>query len=155
MKNIKIILVDDHIVLRNGLKLLLESEQNISIVGEASSYSELKAILQQTPTDILLLDLSIPDKHGLEIIKELKDSNVNFKILVFTMHSEEQYIKSAMSAGASGYVEKSAVDTELLTAINTVAQGNIYLNSKNALLMVNSLLNTTETNDPYALFSNG
>ena len=97
MKNIKIILVDDHIVLRNGLKLLLESEQNISIVGEASSYSELKAILQQTPTDILLLDLSIPDKHGLEIIKELKDSNVNFKILVFTMHSEEQYIKSAMS----------------------------------------------------------
>ena len=154
MKNIKIILVDDHIVLRNGLKLLLESEQNISIVGEASSYSELKTILQQTPTDILLLDLSIPDKHGLEIIKELKDSNVNFKILVFTMYSEEQYIKSAMSAGASGYVEKSALDTELLTAINTVAQGNIYLNSKNALLMVNSLLNTTETNDPYALFSN-
>ena len=127
MKNIKIILVDDHIVLRNGLKLLLESEQNISIVGEASSYSELKTILQQTPTDILLLDLSIPDKHGLEIIKELKDSNVHFKILVFTMHSEEQYIKSAMSAGASGYVEKSALDTELLTAINTVAQGNIYL----------------------------
>lgn len=154
MNNIRIILVDDHIILRNGLKLLLENEPNISIVGEASSYTELKDLLNETSADILLLDLSIPDKHGLEIIKELKENNTSLKILVFTMHSEEQYIKSAMSNGASGYVEKSAVDTELLTAIKTVAKGNIYLNSKNALLMVNSLLNTTDVTDPYSIFSN-
>lgn len=154
MNNIKIILVDDHIILRNGLKLLLESEPNISIVGEASSYNELKSLLNETTADILLLDLSIPDKHGLEIIKELKEANTTLKILVFTMHSEEQYIKSAMSSGASGYVEKNAVDTELLTAIKTVAKGNIYLNNKNALLMVNSLLNSNENSDPYSLFSN-
>lgn len=154
MNNIRIILVDDHIILRNGLKLLLENEPNISIVGEASSYTELKDLLNETSADILLLDLSIPDKHGLEIIKELKENNTSLKILVFTMHSEEQYIKSAMSNGASGYVEKSAVDTELLTAIKTVAKGNIYLNSKNALLIVNSLLNTTDVTDPYSNFSN-
>ena len=154
MNNIRIILVDYHIILRNGLKLLLENEPNISIVGEASSYTELKDLLNETSADILLLDLSIPDKHGLEIIKELKENNTSLKILVFTMHSEEQYIKSAMSNGASGYVEKSAVDTELLTAIKTVAKGNIYLNSKNALLMVNSLLNTTDVTDPYSIFSN-
>ena len=99
------------------------------------------------------LGLNITDEQ----IKELKEHNNPINILVLTMHSEEQYIKTAMEAGASGYLEKSAFDTELLTAVKTVAAGKIYLNNQHALLMVNSLLNNTseetKEKDPYVLLS--
>ncbi len=157
MKKTKIILADDHAILRTGLKLLLSSEESVEVVGEASNGNEVLTIAEQIPADVLILDLSMPGIHGLDVIKQLKERGNPINILVLTMHSEEQYIKTAMEAGASGYLEKSAFDTELLTAVKTVAAGKIYLNSDHALLMVNSLLNNNAEDqnekDPYLLLS--
>lgn len=157
MKKTKIILADDHAILRTGLKLLLSSEESVEVVGEASNGNEVLTIAEQIPADVLILDLSMPGIHGLDVIKQLKERGNPINILVLTMHSEEQYIKTAMEAGASGYLEKSAFDTELLTAVKTVAAGKIYLNSDHALLMVNSLLNNSAEDqnekDPYLLLS--
>ena len=155
MKKTKIILADDHAILRTGLKLLLSNEESVEVVGEASNGNEVLELTEKIPADVLILDLSMPGVHGLDVIKELKEHNNPINILVLTMHSEEQYIKTAMEAGASGYLEKSAFDTELLTAVKTVAAGKIYLNNQHALLMVNSLLNNTseetKEKDPYVL----
>lgn len=157
MKKTKIILADDHAILRTGLKLLLSNEESVEVVGEASNGNEVLELTEKIPADVLILDLSMPGVHGLDVIKELKEHNNPINILVLTMHSEEQYIKTAMEAGASGYLEKSAFDTELLTAVKTVAAGKIYLNNQHALLMVNSLLNNTseetKEKDPYVLLS--
>lgn len=157
MKKTKIILADDHAILRTGLKLLLSSEESVEVVGEASNGNEVLTIAEQIPADVLILDLSMPGIHGLDVIKQLKERGNPINILVLTMHSEEQYIKTAMEAGASGYLEKSVFDTELLTAVKTVAAGKIYLNSDHALLMVNSLLNNNAEDqnekDPYLLLS--
>lgn len=157
MKKTKIILADDHAILRTGLKLLLSSEESVEVVGEASNGNEVLTIAEQIPADVLILDLSMPGIHGLDVIKQLKERGNPINILVLTMHSEEQYIKTAMEAGASGYLEKSAFDTELLTAVKTVSAGKIYLNSDHALLMVNSLLNNNAEDqnekDPYLLLS--
>lgn len=159
MNKIRIILADDHAILRTGLKLLLSSENSVEVVGEASNGREVLALVKKVEADVLILDLSMPEIHGLDVIKKIKEKNLPIHILVLTMHGEEQYIKNAIESGASGYLEKSAFDTELLTAIKTVASGKIYLSSNHALLMVNSLLNNggesehIEEQSPYTLLS--
>ncbi len=155
MSETKVILADDHAILRTGLRLLLESE-GISVVGEAKSGTEVLAMLEGCHADVLIIDLSMPDMNGLELIKQIKEKKIDIKMLVLSMHTEEQYVKAAMMNGASGYVEKSAFDTELLTAIKMVVAGEVYLSPKHAMLMVNTLLQAEENTvefDPYAILS--
>lgn len=159
MKNIskiKIIIADDHSVLRAGLKLLLNNEADFIVTDEASNGEEVLTLLQKTPTDVLIIDLSMPKMGGLECIKEIKSRGYSTKILVLTMYDDEQYLKEAMRAGALGYVEKHALDTELFIAVRTVAKGHRYLNPQNSQLLLNSLLTDTpkeNSNDPYTLLS--
>jgi Response regulator containing a CheY-like receiver domain and an HTH DNA-binding domain len=154
MQKIKIILADDHAILRTGLKLMLSCDHAIDVIGEVSSGEELLKLLQDVKADVLILDLSLPGMNGIDVIYEIKNRGYLINILVLTMHTEEQYIKAVMKAGALGYVSKSAFDTELLTAVKTVAEGKIYLNSDHALLMVNTLLNNNNKEcDPYTLLS--
>jgi len=154
MKKTRIILADDHAILRTGLKLMLSCDSSIDVIGEVSSGEELLTLLETVEADVLILDLSLPGMNGIDVIYEIKNKGYLTNILVLTMHTEEQYIKAVMNAGALGYVSKSAFDTELLTAVRTVAEGKIYLNSSNALLMVNTLLNNNiKESDPYALLS--
>ena len=155
MTKIKVILVDDHAILRAGLKLLLEAEKDIEIVEEACNGEELMNKLTVTETDLIILDLSMPGINGIDLLKLLKTKKTykNIRILVLTMHTEEEYIREALATGADGYVEKSAFDTELLTALHTVMKGGTYLNNKNALSMLNTMIKNDNDDNPYLLLS--
>lgn len=153
---IKIILADDHSVLRAGLKLLLNNEADFIVVGEAADGEAVLSLLEKTTADVLIIDLSMPNMSGLECIKEIKSRGYSIKILVLTMYEDEQYVKEAMRSGALGYVEKHAVDTELFIAVKTVHRGQRYLNPHNSQLLLNSLLTNTpkeDTDNPYAILS--
>lgn len=153
---IKIILADDHSVLRVGLKLLLNNEADFAVIGEASDGQEALTLLRTTPADVLIIDLSMPNMGGLECIKEIKSRGYNIKILVLTMYDDEQYIKEVMRSGALGYVEKHALDTELFIAVKTVANGQRYLNPHHAQILLNSLLTDSpkeNLGNPYTLLS--
>lgn len=155
MLKTRIILADDHSVLRTGLKLLLNNEPDFTVVGEAANGEQLLELLEKITADILILDLSMPGMGGLECIKEIKSRKYSVKILVLTMY-DDQYVKEAMQAGALGYVEKQALDSELFIAVRTVAQGNRYLSPGNAQFLLNSLLlheSTPDKSDPYLLLS--
>lgn len=154
MHKISIVLADDHAIMRTGLKLMLSCDSANNVIGEVSTGEELLNLLEKITADVLILDLSMPGMTGTEIIYEIKKRGYKINILVLTMFTEEQYIKAVMNAGALGYVSKSAFDTELLTAVRTVAEGKIYLNSNYALLMVNTLMNTSaKDGDPYTLLT--
>lgn len=153
---IKVMLADDHSVLRAGLKLLLNNENEFIVTGEASDGQEVLNLLEKMTADVLIIDLSMPNMGGLECIKEIKSRGYSIKILVLTMYEDEHYIKEVMRSGALGYVEKQAVDTELFVAVKTVATGQRYLNPHNAQLLLNSLLSDTpkeNVDDPYTLLS--
>lgn len=155
MEKIKIILADDHAILRAGLKLLLEAEEDIAIIGEASDGAELKQKLTLLNPDLIILDLSMPKVNGIEFLRWLKNRKKyeNIRVLILTMHEEEEYIREALAAGANGYVEKSAFDTELITAIHTVMKGELYLNKKNAFTMLDTIIKHDAGSDPYSLMS--
>ncbi|WP_018702230.1 MULTISPECIES: response regulator [Sporomusaceae] len=157
MKNrIRIILADDHSVLRVGLKMLLESESHFSVVGEAADGEELLTLLEKTETDVVVVDLSMPKMGGLECIKEIRSRGMDVKILVLTMFGDETYIREVMQAGANGYVEKQAVDAELFAALKAVAAGQFYLSSKNSQALLNSLFTAAPRpsgQDPYEVLS--
>lgn len=125
---IKLCIVDDHAVVRSGLKMLLNEKEDISVIGEASEGDEAIKIAQQLQPDVVLMDLSMPHgKDGLTATKELKQLLPDIAVLFLTMHDDDEYLFRAIHAGASGYILKSAPHEELLTAIRTVAAGNAYL----------------------------
>lgn len=125
---IKIILCDDHAVVRMGLKMLLSNHQEMEVVGEASEGNEGIRLAQELEPDVVIMDLSMPHgKDGLSATSKLKKLMPNVQILILTMHDDEEYLFRAIQAGASGCILKSAPHDELLDAIKTVAKGNAYL----------------------------
>ncbi|GMB00186.1 response regulator transcription factor [Pelosinus sp. IPA-1] len=155
---IKIILADDHSVLRAGLKLLLNNEAEFVVIGEASDGEKVLCLLEKITADVLIIDLSMPNMGGLECIREIKSRGYPIRILVLTMYEDEQYVKEVMRSGALGYVEKHAVDTELFDAVKTVYMGRRYLNPHNSQLLLNSLLTdtpkgNTNADNPYTILS--
>lgn len=125
---IRLLIVDDHAVVRSGLKLLLGEKQNIEVVGEAADGDEAIRMAEELNPDVVLMDLSMPHgKDGMTATEELKKLMPDIYILVLTMHDDEQYLFRAIQAGASGYILKNAPHEELLTAIRYVAAGNAYL----------------------------
>ncbi|WP_274364932.1 response regulator transcription factor [Paenibacillus thermotolerans] len=125
---IRLLVVDDHAVVRSGLKSLLGERQNMSVVGEAADGDEAIRQAEALRPDVILMDLSMPHgKDGMTATEEIKKLLPDTAILILTMHDDEQYLFRAIQAGASGYVLKSAPHEELLTAIRFVAAGNAYL----------------------------
>ncbi|WP_273834270.1 response regulator [Guptibacillus sedimenti] len=125
---IKVLLVDDHAVVRMGLKMLLNSLKDMEVVGEASEGNEGIEIAMQTNPDVILMDLSMPHgKDGLSATSELKKQLPHTAILILTMHDDEEYLFRAIQGGASGCVLKSAPHDELVQAIRSVCSGNAYL----------------------------
>ncbi len=137
---LRIALADDHRLIRSGLKLLLGSNETLSIVGEASDGASALLLVEQLQPDILLLDLAMPGMDGLECLRELKRRNLPTRVIVLTMFEDENYVLAAMLAGAQGYVQKSAIDTELFQAIDNVAAGRLHLNEKSAKSLLSMLL---------------
>lgn len=156
MQPVSVILADDHILLRSGLRLLLES-RGIQVVGEASDGLQALAVLTAVNADIIVLDLSMPTMDGLECIREIKSRGIPVRIIVLTMHEDEDYVREVMQAGAMGFVQKGAVDTELFAAIDCVRQGKRFLSPLHTQNLLASLLTGNagpeQADDPYVVLS--
>ncbi len=124
---IKLLIVDDHELMREGLKQLLEGENDIMVSAEAGSGEETLAVMQDGTFDLVLLDLSIPGIHGMELIKKIKERPDSPPILVLSMHNEPEIVKRKLKAGASGYITKDSSPKDLLEAIRKVASGGRFI----------------------------
>ena len=125
--SIKVMLVDDHILMREGIKNLLEFDGSIEVVSEASDGVECLSNLKNTTPDIILLDINMPGKNGIEVLTEIKRKNISVKILMLTVHNEVEYLLKAIDIGADGYILKDTESAELKRAINYIIQGENYI----------------------------
>lgn len=136
MEKIRVLLADDHAVLRAGLRALLAGEPDMEVVGEAVDGEDAIAQVEKLRPDVIVLDLAMPRLNGLEAIRRIRALDLPCRILVLTMHAEEQYLLQVLRAGGSGYVLKASADTELMEAIRTVYRGEAFLYpSATALLL--------------------
>jgi DNA-binding NarL/FixJ family response regulator len=126
--SVRVLIVDDHAVVRSGLRLLLEGEEGIEPVGEAGNARDAVFEARALKPDVILLDLVMPEKTGLEALPQLKHENPDAKVLILSMQDEPRYVREAFAAGASGYVLKEAADNEVVAAIREVAAGGRYVN---------------------------
>lgn len=123
----RILLIDDHTVLRSGLRLLLQTQPDLEVVGEAADGTQGIAQIRKLKPDLVVLDLSMPGLGGLDMLKQVMAEQPWLKILILTMHDDAEFVRTALTAGARGYVLKRAADTELIDAIRLVGQGNTYV----------------------------
>lgn len=140
---IRLLLADDHAVLRSGLRLLLSQQPDMEVVGEAGDGEEAIDKTRDLSPDILLLDITMPGIGGLEALDRIKKENPQVKVVVLTMHDDESYMERIMTSGGSGYVLKKAADTELVSAIRAVYQGGVYLHPSMTRALVNQLQRRT------------
>jgi two-component system, NarL family, response regulator NreC len=129
---IRILVTDDHAVLRAGLTALLNAEADFSVVGEAADGSECLRVAQMTQPDVILLDINMPNLNGLEALPQLRQLAPKSRVLVLTMHDDITYLRQVLRAGGVGYVLKQAADVELLSAIRTVHNGGTFLHPAHA-----------------------
>lgn len=140
---IQVILCDDHAVVRRGIRDTLSEAVDIRIVGEAGSYSEVRELLRTTACDVLVLDLSLPGRGGLEVLTSLREANSPVKVLVVSMFPEDQYAIRCLRAGAQGYLNKAGNPAEMITAVRTIAQGRKYVTPEVAQMLVDNLATPT------------
>ncbi len=140
---IRILLADDHAVLRAGLRMLLSAEPDMEVVGEADDGQQVQEQAKTLNPDVILLDLTMPGTDGLTALPRLKEIVPQTYILILTMHEDEAYLRRALQNGASGYVLKKAVDTELLSAIHAVMRGEVYVHPAMTKLLLGGILPQT------------
>ena len=142
MKTMKtnLLLVDDHAVVRTGLRMLLEGENDIEIVGEAENASEALNQISRLRPDVVLMDIGLPDMSGIDATRRIKELAPAISVLALTIHEDEEYFFKMLDAGASGYVPKRAAPEELLSAIRVAARGEVYLYPSLAKLLVKDYL---------------
>ena len=136
---IRVMLCDDHAVVRRGIRDTLADAADIEVVGEAGSYSEVRDALRSTLCDVLVLDLSLPGRGGLEVLSSLKDTDSQVRVLSVSMYPEDQYAIRCLRAGAQGYVNKAGDPSELVTAVRAVALGKKYVSAAVAQMLVDNL----------------
>ncbi|MDE2616445.1 MAG: response regulator transcription factor [Burkholderiales bacterium] len=136
---IRVILCDDHAVVRRGIRDTLSEAVDIKVVGEAGSYSEVRELLRATPCDVLVLDLNLPGRGGLEVLASLREADSPTKALVVSMFPEDQYAIRCLRAGAQGYLNKAGNPAELIAAVRTIAQGRKYVTPGVAQMLVDNL----------------
>ena len=144
---IRLVLVDDHKVVRSGLRMLLEGEADVEIVGEAGNASDALSEISNLQPDVVLMDIGLPDLSGIEATAEVKRLWPQVAVVALPIHEGEEYFFRMLEAGASGYVPKRAAPEELLTAIRVAASGEVYLYPSLAKLLVKDFL-THEQNQP-------
>jgi len=145
MPRIKLLLVDDHEIVRAGLRMLFMAEPDVEIVGEASSGEEALAAVARCHPDIVLMDAAMPGMSGMEATRRIKAAFPNVAVLALTMHEDERYFFEMLNAGASGYVPKRAAPDDLMSAIRVVSQGNVFIYPSLAKLLVNDFLHRSDT----------
>ena len=137
---IRLLLVDDHAVVRSGLRMMLDNEADAEIVGEASSAAEAIEAAMRLKPNVILMDIGLPDLSGIDATREIKKRVPEAAIVALTIHEDEEYFFKMLEAGASGYVPKRAAPEELLTAIRAAASGQVYLYPSLAKLLVRDFL---------------
>ena len=137
---IRLLLVDDHAVVRSGLRMLLEGEADVEIAGEAGTAREALDLLGRLHPDVVLMDIGLPDLSGIDATREIKTLSPETAVVALTIHEDEEYFFKMLEAGASGYVPKRAAPEELLTAIRAAASGEVYLYPSLAKLLVHDYL---------------
>lgn len=136
---IKVILCDDHALIRRGIRDTLADAPDINVVGEAADYGELRTLLRDKSCDVLVLDINLPGRSGLDVLHVLKEEGSTLKVLVVSMYPEDQYAMRALKAGASGYLNKGSDAAQIVAAVRTVAQGKKYVTPEMTLMLVENL----------------
>jgi two-component system, NarL family, invasion response regulator UvrY len=136
---IRVVLVDDHALIRRGVRLTLEECDDISVVGEAADYAELRQLMKEVEADVYLMDVNLPGKNGIEIIKQIKEEEPRFRALVLSMFPEDQYAVRAIKAGAYGYLNKSSAPEKLIEAVRRIGENKKYITPEIAEALANSL----------------
>jgi two-component system, NarL family, response regulator NreC len=138
----RILIADDHAIVRAGLRALISVEPGLELVGEAAGGYEAIELVRQTHPDVLVLDLSMPDLDGISVTRAIKPDMPDLHILILTLHEDEALLKEAIKAGAGGYILKRAAESELISAIQTILRGSLYVDPS----MVRVLLGEPSTN---------
>jgi DNA-binding NarL/FixJ family response regulator len=136
---IRVVLADDHAVVRAGLRAVLAAAKDIDVIGEAKTGREAVAIAERFNPDIVIMDLDMPDLDGTAATKEIVAKGLDTRVLILTMHAEEDYLVPLMSAGAAGYLVKSTADRELVDAVRAVAHGDVYVRPAAARVLAKNL----------------
>jgi two-component system response regulator NreC len=148
MSKIKLLLVDDHRVVRAGLRMLFMAEEDMEIVGEADDAEQALPAIRELEPDVVIMDVAMPGMSGIEATRRIKEANPDIAVLALTMHEGEQYFFEMLNAGASGYIPKRAAPDDLVSAIRVVSQGNVFLYPTLAKLLVKDFLHRSETAIP-------
>jgi DNA-binding NarL/FixJ family response regulator len=149
---IRVILADDHAVVRAGLKAVLGAAKDIEVVGEASNGREAVALVERLRPDVAVMDLSMPEMDGASATKKLLENGTSTRVLVLTMHAEDEYLVPLLEAGASGYLVKHAADRELIDAVRSVAHGDLYVQPSAARALAKGLKRKEEHADERARY---
>lgn len=144
MSKIKLLLVDDHEIVRAGLRMLFQAEQDMEIVGEAGSGDEALAAVAKLKPNVVIMDVVMPGMGGIEATRRIKAASPDTVVLALTMHEDEQYFFKMLEAGASGYIPKRAAPDDLVSATRVVSQGNVFLYPSLAKLLVQDFLDRSE-----------
>ena len=136
---IRVVLVDDHTVVRAGLKAVLGTAKDIEVIGEGSTGKDAISLAERLDPDVIVMDLSMGEMDGAEATKEIVGKKTRGKVLILTMHAEEEYLVGLLEAGAAGYLVKSAADRELVDAVRTVARGELFVRPAAARVLAQGL----------------
>jgi len=125
--SIRVVLVDDHALVRQGFRRILEDDPELTVVGEASNGTDAISLVKKTDPDVVVMDMAMPEMSGLHATMEIIKQRPGTKVLILSMYSDEQYVRNALDAGAKGYILKSAIENDLTRAVKAVAAGEQYL----------------------------
>ncbi|HET7623595.1 MAG TPA: response regulator transcription factor [Gemmatimonadaceae bacterium] len=151
-KKIRVVLVDDHTVVRVGLKAVLSGASDIEVVGEASSGDEALTLAKRLAPDVVLMDVTMSGSDGVAATRAISEEGLASRVLVLTMHTEEEYLIEVLKAGGAGYILKSAADGDLVEAIRIVARGEMYVQPSAALVLARGLTRRDPNADERARF---
>ena len=147
MAKAKVLLVEDHIVVRQGLKALLSDEADIQIVGEADNGREALSLMATLQPDVVLMDISMPGLNGIEATWQIRQRHPDIKVVILSMHASEEYVFQVLRAGASGYVLKQSDSSEVLTAIRSTLSGGSFLSPAISRTVINDYVRRIEARD--------
>ena len=145
--SIRILLADDHTILRAGLRMMLNAQSDFEVVGEAQDGRQAIQEAQRLQPDVILMDITMPDMNGIEATKQIKKLLPETRVLILTMHEHDEYVFQALRAGASGYMLKEAADTDLISALRVIQNGQFYLSPTAQSVMVGDYLQRVRTGE--------
>ena len=145
---IRVVLADDHVFVRDGIKSLLENEANIEVFGEANDGADALYVVAESKPDLLIVDIRMPNLTGIEVVEKLRSENNNVKIIMLSMHESEEYVLKSIKAGADGYLLKGSSKEEFLKALHTVAAGGKYFSGDISSILISQLTNSSTSLEP-------